>query len=260
MHCKHIIFGGPADNGYARLLSPYSGDTAVSKRITMVEGPPFAYELQSLAEKFPTTSFTSIFRKTKLPSRKVSFSETPPPSPPVTYASAAAVLSSNGSKSPRMSPVPAGAVLPPPTPPPLPHVPSIQIEQYQYQYQQLLKKQQQPVVMVVHQNSKGERIDMPLKPVEGIIKLLKQRKLCYQYHLLGECGYNACTHGHGTRLSSARELEALKFMARLSPCGIGLGCDLETCVAGHQCPRPGCQGGDCRFPREMHGVDRRMHS
>lgn len=255
VHCKHIIFGGPADNGYARLLSPYSGDAAVSKRITMVEGPPFAFELRSLAEKFQTTSFTSIFRKTKLPTRKVSFSETPPTSPALTYASAAAVTgnsASNGSKSPRMSPVPAGAVLAPLTSPP------VQLEQHQYQYPYQHQKKQ--LMMPVYQNNKGERVDMPLKPVEGIIKLLKQRRLCYQYHLLGDCGYNTCTHGHGTRLSSARELEALRFMARLSPCGIGLGCDLETCVAGHQCPRPGCQGGDCRFPREMHGVDKRIHN
>ncbi|KAL8870586.1 MAG: hypothetical protein Q9174_003406 [Haloplaca sp. 1 TL-2023] len=58
-HCKHIIFGGSADNGYARLLDSYTGDPSSSKMITMLEGPPFAHELAPIAEKFKQCEYRS---------------------------------------------------------------------------------------------------------------------------------------------------------------------------------------------------------
>lgn len=78
LHCTHIIFGGSADNGYARMLGPYSGSDAVRERVTMVEGPPFAQELLQLVDKFRKTKFPKVFRDTKIPPRRVSFSTTPP--------------------------------------------------------------------------------------------------------------------------------------------------------------------------------------
>src|SRR5689334_20617234 len=77
VHCKHIVFCGSTDNGYARLLGPYSGAEATCSRITMVEGAPFERELAELKDKFCTTSFPVVFRDTKLPpGRRVSFSAT----------------------------------------------------------------------------------------------------------------------------------------------------------------------------------------
>ncbi|KAL8686608.1 MAG: hypothetical protein Q9218_006989 [Villophora microphyllina] len=58
LHCKHIIFGGSADNGYARMLGPYSGTEDVCKRVTMIEGPPFA---QELARDQDSTSKSIVF-------------------------------------------------------------------------------------------------------------------------------------------------------------------------------------------------------
>ncbi|KAG8533559.1 uncharacterized protein KY384_001299 [Bacidia gigantensis] len=67
-HCKHLIFGGSADNGYARLLGPYSDDTNRG-RITMLEGSPFAPELARLAPKFKLARFAQVFRATKISPR-----------------------------------------------------------------------------------------------------------------------------------------------------------------------------------------------
>ncbi|KAH6679186.1 C-x8-C-x5-C-x3-H type zinc finger protein-like protein [Halenospora varia] len=62
-----VIFGGSADNGYARLLQPYVGDNSKRNRITLIEGPPFAKELAVLNDKFLVTRFPDVFRNTKLP-------------------------------------------------------------------------------------------------------------------------------------------------------------------------------------------------
>lgn len=42
VHCRHIFFGGSADNRYARLLEPYLQSETDRSRITLVEGSPFA--------------------------------------------------------------------------------------------------------------------------------------------------------------------------------------------------------------------------
>ena len=40
VHCKHIILGDSADNGYARLLNSSTGDPSASQMITIMEAPP----------------------------------------------------------------------------------------------------------------------------------------------------------------------------------------------------------------------------
>ncbi|OJJ72416.1 hypothetical protein ASPBRDRAFT_175487 [Aspergillus brasiliensis CBS 101740] len=70
VHCRRIVFCGSTDNGYARILSSHQG----SNRISLVQGAPFAWEIEQLASEFQTTSFPEVFRSTKLPSRASSFS------------------------------------------------------------------------------------------------------------------------------------------------------------------------------------------
>ncbi|PYH70076.1 CCCH zinc finger DNA binding protein [Aspergillus vadensis CBS 113365] len=70
VHCRRIIFCGSTDNGYARILGSHQG----SNRISLVQGAPFAWEMEQLASEFQTTSFPEVFRSTKLPSRASSFS------------------------------------------------------------------------------------------------------------------------------------------------------------------------------------------
>jgi hypothetical protein len=62
VQCRHIIFGGSPDNGYARLLGPHVD----SKKISLLEGPPFAKELAELTTRYPVMDCVAVFRKTKL--------------------------------------------------------------------------------------------------------------------------------------------------------------------------------------------------
>ncbi|CAI7615875.1 unnamed protein product [Penicillium manginii] len=60
-HCQHIVFCGSADNGYTRILDSHRE----SSRISLVEGPPFGYELlKSLVPYIKTTSFSTHYRGT----------------------------------------------------------------------------------------------------------------------------------------------------------------------------------------------------
>ena len=221
VHCQHIILGGSADNGYARLLGPYIANEEQSKRITMLEGPRFARELVEFVDKFATTSFESVFRKTKLTARKVSFNISPPTSPSPNYA---------------------GAVVQNLPLRPNPNAPSVPNSKLEMAEQTILR------------NSLGQRIDTPLRYSQNDLNDLRQRKLCNSYHLLGQCPYRNCTHLHEPKLNG-KQREALRFIARFTPCTNGLECDDTSCIAGHQCVRKTCVLVGCRFPREMHGVD-----
>ncbi|KAI9737448.1 MAG: hypothetical protein M1834_009602 [Cirrosporium novae-zelandiae] len=222
-HCKHIMFGGPTDNGYARLLGPYSENENTASRITLLEGAPFARELAELANKFKTASFQSVFRDTKLQTH--TFSTTPPSSPtslPLSYASTVST------KRPSVSSI---------------------------THESEINTPYRPVVL---KNSKGQRVDPLLKPVQTIVSSIKPRKLCNYYHILGGvCPWQMCSHQHGPRLTG-KELEALRFIARLTPCVNGLECDDDRCVMGHRCQNHSYWRSDCRFPKEMHAVDSKI--
>ena len=62
VHCRQIIFGGSADNGYASFLSSLLIDTDVSSRIRILKGPPFSIEFRSILAKLRWTEFPSVFR------------------------------------------------------------------------------------------------------------------------------------------------------------------------------------------------------
>ncbi|KAI9830817.1 MAG: hypothetical protein M1819_005342 [Sarea resinae] len=225
VHCQHIVFGASADNGYARELGPYSGDEKIRDRISLLEGPPFARELLELAQKFVTASCPTVFRSTKLLATRAPMSVTPPMSPGPSYASTVALVARPGSS----GPTPAAPITP--------------------QASNIHKG-------VVAHNSAGQRVDLPLNFSSSLVAQLKTRKLCNAYHLRGFCHFSSCTHQHGPQLNK-KQLVSLRYIARLTPCAMGLDCDDEDCVCGHSCPQPLCHyGSSCRFPRQMHGVDR----
>lgn len=227
VHCKHIIFGGSADNGYARMLAPYTGNDNFSRRITMLEGPPFAQELSQLVHKFRTYSFPTVFRDTKIPPRRVSFSTTPPSSTspkPGSWASAVAVGAMAASTSEKIA------------------VDSQRINGFKSS---------------IPRNSKGQRVDPPLSVSQSLVNIVKAKKLCNFHHLAGHCPFGICKHEHGAKLGE-KELTALRYVARMAPCRWGLDCEDEDCFAGHQCKPAYCHGDECRFPSEMHNVDTKI--
>ncbi|KIW22014.1 uncharacterized protein PV07_12588 [Cladophialophora immunda] len=61
-HCKHIIFGASADNGFASFLGSFLIDTEILSRIILLKGLPFATEFASILPKLRSTEFTNIFR------------------------------------------------------------------------------------------------------------------------------------------------------------------------------------------------------
>ena len=217
VHCHHILFGGSADNGYARLLAPHTKTTS----ITLLKGPPFAPELAKLVPQFRTTSFEDIFRSTKLPSRQVLSTVTPPKTPAPNYATAV------------RKPLPLSSSFVPPA---------------------MANGTTNAIKSNIARNTKGQRVDIPLRFSQLDIVSLKKQRLCNPYHILGNCNWGDCHHPHGARLTGPK-LEALKHIARMSPCPNGLECQDEHCISGHRCMKVNCVIFLCRFGKEMHGVD-----
>jgi len=231
VHCQQIFFGGTADGGYARLLGPYLENEAVRERITLLGGPPAAYELADVEARLGTVSFDHIFRGHTLPNvkRKVSSSHAPAVLPPAAYASAAARAPTESVAASTLSNTTG-----------------------------LTRGPQEEVVLL---NSLGQRVDPRLSYTGHEFASIMSRKLCNQFHLLGKCHfantYKKCSHDHEERLSP-REKTTLRAVARLSPCYSGLLCSDPYCIAGHRCTRDGCAGGPnsgCRFGPAMHNVD-----
>jgi hypothetical protein len=223
VQCQAVICGGSVNNGYARLLQPYVGDCSKNKRIILIEGPPFVKELAGLKDKFRVACFPDIFRHTKLPPRRVSFSKTPPTTPIPDALSYTAIA----------SPLDAAAVRPYDASDPLVTVP----ERKKY----LLLK-----------NGRGQRLDAIISPPQSLVRVLRDKKLCNPFHILGECTYPACTYIHRARLDE-KGIEARRLVARQAPCSSGLHCDDKKCLLGHQCPDRACAriGKGCRFTPEM---------
>lgn len=230
IQCQAVLFGGSADSGYARLLLPYVGDYSKRKRIILIEGPPFAKELVPLKDRFPVVRFPEVFRNTKLPFRRVSFSTTPPPTPISRAPSYAATVA---------SPLDVAAV-------------TVDDEHHSFATLTLPIRRE----YLVLQNNRGQRIDEPLNPPQTLVHAQKNKKLCNAYHILGECPFPKCTFLHGNALDE-RGVEARRWIARLTPCSVGLQCRDAKCFLGHQCPDKVCAriGKSCRFPRELHNMD-----
>ena len=202
-----------------------------SDRVSLVEGRPFERELQELAPHFKTTSFPQVFRSTKLVPRRASFVN--------------ATIEPTRTLTPNYASMVRAAPPPQPALDGAPSTARIPVEDL---------RPDQPN-LVVCRNGSGQRVDRPLQITSRVrVDALKHLKYCNQFHIVGSCPYERCTHQHGPRLPD-RDIVNLMCIARLSPCPRGLQCDSETCVSGHQCPWDNCSGSGCRFPQDRHGVD-----
>ncbi|KAM0424480.1 hypothetical protein ACHAPT_010405 [Fusarium lateritium] len=225
VHCRRIVLGASADNGYARLLGGYVGDKSSRERITLLKGPSFARELAEIAHQFEVCSFAKVFS-----SRKVSFSRAPSQEP---------WRARSRSRSSRPT-TPDGGL------------------------RSVLKSPQlgsarlgSPVSRILR-NKNGERVDAPIDKVpREVFEEVKGWRLCNRFYLLGECGArDKCRHDH-TREVKSEHLGVLRSLTRGSPCRNGLACSDENCLAGHCCRYANCTSS-CWFPPEMHGVDNRV--
>lgn len=227
IHCRHIVFGGSADNGYARMLEPYLQSETDRGRITLLEGPPFAPELVRIKNRFRTLSFPDILRDDKLPAVRIV-----PYVAPMQTIPAASTPSSGW----------AAAASKPPITPPMDHP------------RALSPKKEEGVC----RNALGQRVDSRLQYNQQDFFDIRPLKLCNNYHLLGSCYQGkSCSHKHGEKLGP-RKLAALRALSRSAACPWGLDCDDPDCIGGHRCVRPNCKRGICQFSEEMHDVDTKI--
>ncbi|KAI9774907.1 MAG: hypothetical protein M1840_000123 [Geoglossum simile] len=228
-HCRQIYLGASHDNGYARPLETLlNDDRSAASKVTLIEGPPFAAELAQLTPKLKVINFPDLFRQEKVPTT-LKTSTLP------SYAATAATF------------VPASAS--PPTTRTVrstsPHSAATTNTSSRAAY---------PANTVILLNSKGQRIDPPLKVDQREVQFLKPKKLCNNFHLLGDCSNYMCSYNHDMKLSEKQFL-ALRYIARLAPCSAGLNCDDFDCISGHRCLNSPCTFQQCRFSNDMHHVD-----
>ena len=249
--------------------------------ITLLEGVPFERELSQLKSKYQTTRFEGVFRPKKIniyqqnyipqpvqvqvqiqPQRSPHTNGLPPglpppnglPPPPAQYQSpyqptisratsgspisavalnpAAPTWASTAMTAPQMA-------SPPPTPQPASHA----------------------AVKQVPRNRYGQRIDPVVQYDPNEVKRIKKLKMCNVHFLRNDCPYDPCTHDHHYK-PNKNELATLRYVSRMTPCKFGSECDDLKCIYGHRCPsdtegKKDCRWGEnCRFDRELHGIDR----
>ena len=230
-HCKHIIFGGSADNGYARMLGELDSNTR--KHVSLLIGPPFAQEMARLADNFETMSDPKVFRDSKIATRRPPATNNDHPNPKASsWANTASTPASLGTaKGPVISSNKTIDISPLKT---------------------IVPDKFDPKFIAL--NSHGQRVDLPIKYSVPLIAGLKSRKLCNNHHLAGYCQFDdQCKHEHG-KLDD-KSLMTLRHIARSNPCRSGLWCEDEDCYSGHRCTHGDCDGRICRFSEEMHDVD-----
>ncbi|KAJ9609166.1 hypothetical protein H2200_006938 [Cladophialophora chaetospira] len=242
VHCKHIMFSGSGDNGYAGFLRQYCPTSQEASKVVLIETLPFARQLGELAVKFRTTELGDLFRKNKIDIAKLrreSFRDTSggqqEGSPPTTYASR--LKQTNGTHDKPSADSPKEAVLT------VTRVPT--------------------AARKIYQNSSGQRVDQPLRlwADYDIVEKLKPKKFCNRFFITHDCPFDdaTCYNNHKGTLS-ADEMAALRFIARSNPCS-DLYCDDPDCFSGHRCmhrrncQRRGNREKPCRFSEEMHTVD-----
>jgi hypothetical protein len=202
--------------------------------VTLIEGPPFAAELAQLTQKLKVINIPDLFRQEKIPTILKTSTQPYVSTPLPSYAATAATF------------VPASA--PPATRTARsasPHSATTTTNSSRTAY---------PTTSVILLNSKAQRIDPPLKVDQRDVQFLKPKKLCNNFHLLGDCNNYMCSYNHDMKLNE-KQFMALRYIARLAPCVAGLSCDDFDCISGHRCLNSPCTFVQCRFSNEMHHVD-----
>ncbi|KAF4125928.1 CCCH zinc finger DNA binding protein [Geosmithia morbida] len=225
IHCRGVVFGGTADNGYARMLGPYVQDENNSRRIILVEGPGVASEIANVMHRFQTVLLDNIFRDRKLSSPASSRPDTPPnlrvhvQDGEKGYATMAA----KATKSP----------------------PDTDVTQVGGENGFWIHKPKWDHL--------GRRQDQQLpQHLLPEMRKIRDKKYCNSYHLLGNCPYPFCFHKHGARLTKS-SAQCLAAISRRNACPQGAYCKDLDCIQGHRCPFERCENGlQCKFPKEMH--------
>ncbi|KAE8370091.1 hypothetical protein BDV27DRAFT_120014 [Aspergillus caelatus] len=251
-HCHQIFLGCSQDSAYAQILEDTLADRDLIGRVSLIEGLPFASDLDLIKASYRVTKFSDIFRDTKIsvwapwkaavaskpralltpsPIQHVTLSRT---STNTTTTSNSVPISSSSTNTPNSGEFQVvrskSSILPPPK--------------------------------IVERNKYGQRVDrLDFKTIpRDEVNRIKKLKLCNFYYLQGECPNDNCHHDHSRKLTKT-EYQVLTAIARMTPCRYGLECDDPECMYGHRCPQsePGKKdcywGSSCRFDISAHGID-----
>lgn len=263
--CQQILLGVSHDNGYATLLEEHASNEARSSRITLLEGVPFARELGDLKRSFRTTNFPGLFRSSKIDIRRINPSAPATSSPfqpattkipsPTTTLAKPVVASYAGAAIAR----PANSATPPPA--------NGKSRSNSHSEVVLRNRLGQRVsnggayvssfrLTVIEVLTRSGQVDSVIEADRALTYRVKELKLCNNHYLQGFCnGGKLCKHRHDYQ-PTAEERNALRFVARLSPCWSGLSCNDPKCVSGHKCLHgTSCKNDNCRFDDDMHNVD-----
>lgn len=221
LHCRGVIFGGTADNGYARMIGPYVHDEEARRRIILLEGPKPAAEILRFINRFKTLPVYGIFRDQQLPSTSPLSSFPHDTSTSGRQDSDRAWASMAAQKSKTWGNETA--------------VGESDIWNPKPRWDTLGRRQDQ---------------QLPQHLVQEM-KTVREQKYCNNYHLRGECTMRFCMHKHGQRLTKSLA-QCLAAVSRRNPCPQGAYCKDLDCIQGHRCPFENCNRTQCKFPQEMH--------
>ena len=261
-------------------------EPTILNSITLLEGVPFERELAQLKSKYQTTRFHGLFRATKINIYQYNHIKQPVQVPVLPQQA-------NG-LSPGLQPgLPSGLTVPNGFPPPTPHYQSPYQPHMSSENSSspgnltalnptaptwastattvphlaspppTPQPDTQGVVKQVPRNRYGQRIDPVVQYDPNEVKRIKKLKLCNVHFLRKDCPYDPCTHDHYYK-PNQNELATLRYVSRMTPCKFGSECDDLKCIYGHRCPsdtegKKDCRWGEnCRFDRELHGIDRNV--
>lgn len=235
------MLAASGDNGYTGFLRKYAPTQGTSNSVTLIEARPFPAQLRQIASSFRIEKFPRIFRKSDLclttsqssMQNHTSAVDQNDEVPFTMWNSFGPVTYTTGAGG-------AQTQIPPHSPP---------------ASSSDLSNSVKNVYLYFNQN--GHRIDPVIRYNKQLCASLRDRKLCHAF-FLSRCELPSCGLDHRSNLSH-EELTALRYIARLSPCG-SVHCRDANCISGHVCPRDGrcLYRKKCKFPAEMHNVDTKI--
>ncbi|GMG30953.1 unnamed protein product [Aspergillus oryzae] len=251
-HCHQIFLGCSQDGAYAQILEDTLADRDLIGRVSLIEGLPFASDLDLIKASYRVTKFSDLFRDTKIsvwaPWKAAVASKprallTPSPVQHVTLSR----TSTNTTTTSNSVPTSSSSTT-------TPNSGEFQVVRS--------KSSVPPPPKIVERNKYGQRVDrLDFKTIpRDEVNRIKKLKLCNFYYLQGECPNDNCHHDHSRKLTKT-EYQVLTAIARMTPCRYGLECDDPECMYGHRCPQsePGKKdcywGSSCRFDISAHGID-----
>lgn len=204
--CKHIILGACHDGGYAQFLGEFAADPSKRERITLLHGTKIHTSIAALGFT-KRLKLDTVFAPHKAASHQNS------PSPPP-------IMSGTVSKS--AAKTTSGATIPP-NPGAREFINPVS-----------LSERLGPVI----RNEAGKRLDKKLNVDinSGYLKVLRENKFCYYYHLRGKCK-GGCGKNHIFQCLNPKEFDDLWYIARTGVCNQvskGKDCDDQMCVYRHE--------------------------